>query len=144
MSPREQADRLFDRVMRAHEAGDTAQVSFFLSMTIDAYGLLGGLDADARYHVGLLHSISGNNAGILAQADSLLAENPAHLLAFMLRNSVHQALGQTAAASEDYADFLEHYDAATATSIPEYQAHQTSITAFLDSARAARGKTGAG
>ena len=144
MSPREQADRLFERIMTAHEAGDTAQVSFFLSMSIDAYGLLGGLDADARYHVGLLHSITGNNAGIMAQADSLLAENPAHLMGFMLRNSVHQALGETATASEDYAAFLEHYDAEMATSRPEYQAHQTSISTFLERARAARGKTGAG
>jgi hypothetical protein len=41
LTPRQQADALFNRVMTAHETGDFAGVNQFASMAINAYGMLG-------------------------------------------------------------------------------------------------------
>jgi len=50
MSPREAADRLFNRVMTASENGDSAEALRFAPMALQAYNDLGTLDNDARYH----------------------------------------------------------------------------------------------
>ena len=57
MSPREAADRLFDRAMRESETGNKERASFFANMALQAYGRVpqADLDLDALFHVGLLH-----------------------------------------------------------------------------------------
>src|SRR5688500_18661035 len=40
MTPRERADRLFNRVMQGMSSGDTTQVGFFAGMAIQAYGMV--------------------------------------------------------------------------------------------------------
>ncbi|HET6702379.1 MAG TPA: zinc ribbon domain-containing protein, partial [Gemmatimonadaceae bacterium] len=45
MTPRERADRLFNRVMSYHERGVTDRVAFFADMGIRAYEMLPSLDA---------------------------------------------------------------------------------------------------
>src|ERR1700704_179786 len=66
MSPRERADRLFNRVMTAVERGDTAEVKFFTPMALQSYKMLGQLDADARYHLGLIQFINRDFPATLA------------------------------------------------------------------------------
>ena len=134
MSPREQADRLFNRVMTAHEAGDVAQMNQFAPMALSAYGNLGPLDPDAHYHVGLVQAITGNSAGALARADSMDAQVPHHLLAAMLRSSVAQMTGDTAAGLAASRDFLEHYDEQIVTGRQEYIDHQRGIEMFKSDA----------
>src|SRR5687767_9502218 len=46
MTPRERADRLFNRVMQGISGGDTTQVGFFAGMAIQAYGMVPERDAD--------------------------------------------------------------------------------------------------
>lgn len=142
MTPREQADRLFDRVMRAHEAGDTAQVNFFAPMAVQAYGLVGPLDADARYHVGLIQAISGNVDAALAQADTMQQAAPEHLMANMLKSGIELARGNQPAARRAYRAFVEHYESELAKNLPEYQAHRTAIEMFHEEAQAALGAGG--
>jgi hypothetical protein len=60
MSPRDAADRLFNRVMVASESGNTAEALKFAPMALQAYDNLGTLDNDARYHVALLHLTLGD------------------------------------------------------------------------------------
>src|SRR5437879_4456059 len=60
MTPEERANRLFNRVMVLAEAGKTDSVRFFLPMALGAYCQLPQLDADARYHVGLLQLAGGH------------------------------------------------------------------------------------
>jgi hypothetical protein len=139
MTPREQADRLFDRVMREHEAGNIDQVTFFAPMTLQAYDILGPLDNDARYHVGLINAITGETAAALAQADSLEMETAGHLFAPMLRSGVYQALGQDADVQRSYARFLESYTTEMARGRPEYDMHSLSVSTFLEEARGATG-----
>jgi hypothetical protein len=136
MTPREQADRLFDRVMRAHESGNAQEVAFFAPMAIQTYGLLESLDADARYHVGLIATIAGDLAAAVAQADSLDAEFPGHLMVAMIRSRVAQMQQDAAGQQAAYAAFLANVDAELAAQRPEYEAHQRVVDSFRAEAEA--------
>jgi hypothetical protein len=124
MSPTEQASRLFDRVMRAEEAGDTAQVNFFAPMAIQAYQMLGAnLDPDSRLHVGLLDLATKDPAGATAQADTILRGSRTHLYGLLLRARVAQATGDAAAERRALQAFAAAYDAERAKNLPEYAEH---------------------
>jgi hypothetical protein len=141
LTPREQADRLFNRVMSAASQGDTGQVSFFAPMAVQAYGMIGALDADARYHLGLLEAETGNLAGTLAQADTLERQNPGHLFATLLRGEAAERSGDAAALSRWRRRFLEAYEAELATGKQEYQDHTDALNIFRDGARAAASRS---
>ncbi len=130
LSPREQADRLFNIVMSAHEQGDVARMNQFAPMAIQAYGLLNPLDPDGHYHVGLMSAVSGNQDEARARADSIEAAVPNHLLALMLRNSVAQMQGDEATSLAVHRKFLEVYDAEMAAQRQEYLDHQSGIAGF--------------
>lgn len=142
LSPREQADRLFNLVMTAHEQGDAARMNQFTPMAINAYIALGALDPDAHYHVGLISAITGNLDEARARADSMDAAVPGHLLASMLRNSVAQMAGDEAASLAAQRAFLEHYDEQITSGRQEYIDHQRSIEPFKDQAAARVGGGG--
>jgi hypothetical protein len=139
MTPREAADRLFDRIVRAAEAGDTAQVVQFQPMALMAYSMLPEQDGDTRYHVGLIHSLTGNIVAAQAQLDSLRATAPNHLLGPMLEFTLAQLAGDDAGRQRTYRMFLDAYDAEFATQKPEYLAHQQAIEDFLAAARSELG-----
>jgi hypothetical protein len=142
MTAQEQADALFEVVVRALESGDTAQVGFHAPMALAAYGSLDSLDADGQYHTGVLLGALGDHVGMLAVADSLQAAVPGHLLATTLRKAAAEAVGDSAGVLEAYRSFLRDYDAEVATNRPEYALHQMSIGTFLAEAR--RATTGEG
>ena len=139
MSPRQAADRLFDRVMRASETGDQAEVNQFLPMAINAYYLIGPLDPDARYHLGTLFLADNNAEGALIQADSLNLDAPNHLFADLLRGRVYDAIESDAELRAAYQAFLDHEPAERALQRPEYQAHGVILRRFGQEARAALG-----
>jgi len=141
MTPREQADRLFDRVMTASENGNTGEVTFFGPMALQAYDMIGQLDADARFHVGLIQATLGNDSAATAQADSLAKESPRHLFVPLLRWEVANRRGDTAALRRVYRQFLDDYDAEMASGKSEYQMHRKRLEAFRDEARGALGST---
>ncbi|HWP37244.1 MAG TPA: hypothetical protein VNL18_06775 [Gemmatimonadales bacterium] len=139
LTPRERADRLFDRVMRATAGGDTSQAKFFVPMAIQAYGMIGALDADARYHVGLLEAESGNLTATLAQADTLERENPGHLFAMLLRGEAAERGGDARALARWHRRFLDAYEAQMQTGRQEYQAHREALNIFRDAALTSSG-----
>lgn len=141
MSPREQADRLFNVVMTAVELGDTAQKGFHAPMALAAYGLLDSLDADGQYHVGLLLGAVGDHEGATAMADTLQAEVPGHLLAITIRFAAAEARGDSAAMILAYRQFLQHHEAEVAVDRYEYVAHRQTIDAFLVKASRALAET---
>lgn len=143
MSPRERFDRLYDRVMRAAQAGDQATVERFTPMALMAYGQLDSLDADARYHAALLEVHSGDMAGPSALADTILARQPGHLFGYIVRGTVARWQKDAAALDRAYAGFLEHYDAEMKAARPEYGEHRASVDEFHRQAVAAR-SSGAG
>ncbi len=138
-TPRERADRLFDRVVQAAETGDTAQVGQFQPMALAAYSMLPRQDSDSRYHVGLIHSLTGAFAAARAQLDSIRSTNPDHLLGVMLDFTIAQLTDNAEGQQRAYGDFLEAYDTEIALQKPEYAAHDPAIEAFLTAARQALG-----
>lgn len=134
-TPREQADRLFNRVMESFAAGDSAGGRAFLPMAIEAYRLAAPLDADGFFHLSLLHGASGDAAAALAAADSILAGDPNHLLGLAAAAQAARALGDDGSAREYYRRYLAVYDAETARGVVEYMEHAPMLPIFLDAAR---------
>lgn len=128
MTPREAADRLYERIARAAEAGDTGQVQFFAPMALQAYGNVTPLDADARLHIGLIDLATGNGAAATAQGDTIVRQSPTHLFGPMLRARAAEARGNRAAAKDAYRAFLANYDAERRKNLPEYGQHEALLT----------------
>jgi tetratricopeptide (TPR) repeat protein len=122
-TPREQADRLFNRVMSEREAGDTAQARFFVPMAVQAYEMAGGLDADGYYHVSLLHHTVGDYRAAIASAEKILATSPDNLLGLSAAAAAARAAGDDATARRYYQEFLRAYDVESKKTLPEYQDH---------------------
>ncbi len=135
MSPAERAIRLHGRIMALHEAGKSDSVMLFAPMGIAAFEMLGDLDEDSRYDLGMIGWASGNTAVAGAQADTILQENPTHLLGLILAAKA-SALGRSAA---DERRFYQRLVAAEpierATSRSEYLTHDRDIAAALEEAR---------
>ena len=145
MSPEERATRLFNRVMMLAEAGKTDSAQFFLPMALGAYAQLPQLDADARYHVGLLQLAGGDANAALAQADTIRQAIPTHLFIYVLRAHAYQALRNIPEERRAYADFLRNEAAELAHKRPEYgqDAHLDALTSFhAEAERQARSRSG--
>jgi len=132
MTPEERANRLFNRVMMLAEAGKQDSVQFFMPMALASYSQLPALDADARYHIGLLQLAGGDANAALAQADTIRQSIPTHLFIYVLRAHAYQALGNVAQERRAYADFLKNEAAELARKRPEYgqDAHLDALTSF--------------
>lgn len=141
MSPREAADRLFDRAMTASESGDAERASFFAKMAADAYGRVGeaDYDLDARFHVGLLRLELGDLEGARSAADSMLALSPDHLLALIVAARAAEAAGDEEGRARYYARFLAGLPAGLASGRPEYEAHDTLLESEAERARQVTG-----
>ncbi len=134
MTPVEQFDRLFDRVMRASEGGDAATVTTFAPMALAAFGMLGSPDVDARFHAGLIRLASGDVAGARALADSIATERPAHLFGSLLKGKIAEQSQDQDSLNAAHREFLAAYPAETAAERPEYPGHQAMIDRFLKDA----------
>ena len=134
MTPREAADRLFERVMREHESGDFERAAFFIGMALQAYDAVPAaeVDADLRFHVGLLSLISADSVAAREAAEAILAEEPGHLLGLLLASRAADFAGDPAAAETFRTRMREAV--ADAGGIPpraEYDAHRTLIEGTL-------------
>ena len=136
MSPRQAADRLFNRVMAANERGDTVEALKFAPMALQAYDGLGTLDNDARYHVALNHMVGEDIKSTRAQLDKLRQSAPNHLLGIMLEHQIAERSGKKDSAARAYKAFLAAYDAEIAKGRAEYQDHQSSLERFHKAAQA--------
>jgi len=134
MTPRQAADRLFNRIMTASENGDTAEALRFAPMAIQAYTNLGTLDNDARYHMALIQLTVGDTAKARVQIDSLRKSVPGHLLATILEYDIAERGGNKGAAARASKKFLAVYDAEIVTGRTEYQDHHGTIDRFRQAA----------
>ena len=130
MTPREAADRLFNRIMMASEQGNRAEAQRFVPMAVQAYGALPALDRDARYHLALIHGVADDRANAGQQIAALRQGAPNHLLALMLEHETAVRSGDRAAVSRVLAAFAAAYDTEIATGRPEYEAHRNTIERF--------------
>lgn len=135
MSPSERASRLYDRIMSYAERGKTDSVQIFAPMAVASYEMLGTLTVDQRYDLGRIGAASGDLSLAKAEADTILAQNPKHLLGLMLEAQVAVQSRNDASAR----DYLQRLAAAApsqlATGAPEYAQHRNDIDAALADAR---------
>jgi hypothetical protein len=135
MSPAERAIRLYDRVMMAHEHGRADSVQLFAPMAIAAYQQLDSLDADARYDLGRIAAVAGNETLARAQADTILATQPKHLLGLILAGNAARMRNDIAAERLYYDRFVAAAPSERAKQIPEYVTHQNDINIALTGKR---------
>jgi hypothetical protein len=139
MTPRQAADRLFNRVMSAASAGDAAEVSNFLPMAIGAHELVEDLDADGKFHLVLLRLQGSMNEAALATAEEILAEQPDHLLGLAGAADASLALGDSASARAFYQRWLDAYDSEMAKGLSEYDDHSALFPTTRSTAEALTG-----
>jgi hypothetical protein len=135
LSPRERADRLYDRMMRLSSEGKTDSVQFFAPMALSVYQSLGPLDADLRYDFGRVAEVAGVADIARAQADSILTADSTHLLGLVLAVRAAQLRGDSTAAVGFRQRLLTAERSESAKQLPEYQRHQGDILEALAEAR---------
>lgn len=138
LSPEERVDRLFNRVMALAAAGQDDSVSFFAPMAINALAALMPLDAHRRYDLGLIHLAAGDAAQAKAQADTILAEQPAHLLGLALAMRAATSQGRTADAKRLGAKLTASAASERAKGLREYNDHAPDITEAIEEAAGTR------
>jgi Flp pilus assembly protein TadD len=135
MTPRQQADMLFNKIMTLHEAGKTDSVTFFAPMALAAYANLGSdLDADARLHLGLILMATGQNAAATAQGDTIIRGARTHLFGWLLKGQAALQAGDSAAARSALRTYLQNYQSERAKNLPEYAEHTTMLQEARDEA----------
>jgi hypothetical protein len=139
MTPRERFDRLWDRVVRAAEAGDSVTVIQFSPMALGAYSMVQDIDADARYHAATINLVIGDLKAALALADTIQAEAPGHLFGDIVRGEVADRRNDAQALARSYKDFLSHYDAELRAGRVEYTQHKPILDDFRTRAKASLG-----
>jgi hypothetical protein len=134
MSAEEQATRLHDRVMGLAERGRTDSVQFFAPMAIGAYQRLDSLTLDHRYDLGSIAVVSGDEDLARAQADTILARSPNHLLGLILGISAARSAGDTPRAQALERRLVAVAPAERAKPLPEYRMHAREIDAAVRAA----------
>jgi hypothetical protein len=138
MTPLERASRLYDRVMSYSERSQPDSVRFFAQMAIQAYAMIGPLDATARYELGAIFAADGDAAAARAQADTILAARPSHLLGLVLAIRAAALAGDSMAV----AGYRRRLVSAVATErgkgLGEYAAHVNDIESALEAAKPTR------
>ena len=135
MTPAQQAERLYDRIMRENEAGHADNVQTFMPMALAAYEALAPLTLDQRYDLGRIGLVGRDTTLARAQADTILGTRPQHLLGLILAAQAARAEGNTARARLFDARLVAAQAKELAARLPEYTLHQNDIDAALTGAR---------
>ena len=135
LSPQERADRLFNRVMLLASQGKSDSVLFFAPMAIESYRMLSPLNADQRYDLGRIAEVAGAYPLAKAQVDTILAENPTHLLGLILGVRVASLEKRAADSASMQGKLRAAYQSESAKKLPEYERHAEDIRVGLGDAR---------
>lgn len=124
MEPREAADRLYNRAMQMQETG-AERAPFFAQMAVRAYRRVppAQVDADVRFHVGLLQLVRGDVSAARAEADTILSETPGHLLGLLLAARAAGAAGEAEVETRWRDSLRTAIENTDLSSRPEYRAH---------------------
>ena len=124
LTPIEAATRLYNRVMGAISAGDSAQAQAFLPMAIAAYQRARPLDNDGLFHLSMLNRTAMNLEAALSQALEILEDDPNHLLGLAAAAEAAIELGELEEAERHYRQLLAVYDQEVQRALPEYGDHR--------------------
>jgi len=136
MSPREAADRLFNRVMAAAARNDTGEANTFLPMAMDAYELARPLDVDGLFHLSLLQRAANEYEDALATSLEGLAANPDHLLNLSSAAESSLQLGRADEGQAHYERLLSAWDEEIAVGRQEYEEHAPLLPLIREDAEA--------
>jgi hypothetical protein len=139
LSPQERADRLYNRVMLLATQGKIDSVQFFAPMAVQAYLMLAPLNTDQRYDMGRIGEVAGAIPLAKAQADTILRENPNHLLGLILEARLATLAGDTTQLHSYERRLIAAQKAELAKKLDEYVRHQDDITSALTQARKSLG-----
>ena len=134
MTPREMADRLFDRIMRLSSEGKADSVGFFAQMALQNYESMPDKDLDLRYDMGRVAEVAGQVEVAQAQADSILAVHPTHLLGLVLGARAAALRGDAKAVADYERRLVAAAPAERPRNLEEYQRHANDIEAALRTA----------
>lgn len=135
MTPEQQAERLYDRIMREYEAGQLENVKTFMPMAVAAFERLAPLSLDQRYDLGRIGEVGGDIPLARAQADTILRTRPTHLLGLILAAKVaRMEKNETKARALD-AKLVASDSAERKAALPEYLLHKLDIDAAVTAAR---------
>ncbi len=135
MTPSERAGRLYVRVMEYAEAGKVDSVATFAPMVIAAHEMLGQPTLDERYHFGRVAEVVGVGAITRAQADTILAASPRHLLGLVLAARAARLERNESVAKGFDRRLLDALSAELATRNEDYENHRAEIDRAVDDAR---------
>ena len=136
MSPGERAERLYDRIMTEHQAGNEANVRAFMPMALAAYEMLAPLNLDQHYDVGRIAIVGGDTSLARAEADTILSARPTHLLGLILGAQAARLAGEEAQALQFDSRLRSVAPRERSAGLAEYLLHKNDI----DSAMATAGK----
>ncbi len=139
MSPQERADRLYNRVMLLASQGKSDSVQFFAPMALQSYLMLAPLNTDQRYDMGRIGEVAGAIPLAKAQADTILRENPNHLLGLVLEARLATLAGDTIQLHSYERRLLAAQKAELAKKRDEYVRHQDDISNAVSQARKSLG-----
>ncbi|MBI3791126.1 MAG: hypothetical protein HY275_09645 [Gemmatimonadetes bacterium] len=140
MSPKDAADRLFDRVMRLKEEGKLDSIRFFAPMALTATASVQPADADVRFHLGAIALATQDTAmaGMArAQADTILAGRGTHLLGLILGAQASALTGNRTAQKQFEQRLVAASAKELALPLDEYLQHRPVIDDALRTARSA-------
>jgi tetratricopeptide (TPR) repeat protein len=132
---RQDADRLFHRVMVAAEAGDMDEANQFMPMALQAYEMVPELDHDGLFHLAILYETAGEYEMARARAGDILRNAPDHILALGVTGTALVSAGDSAAAREYFQRLLDGFDQESQRLRPEYGHHQAMVDEYRRIAR---------
>jgi tetratricopeptide (TPR) repeat protein len=104
-------------------------------MILQAYQMLGPLDADHHYDLGRIGEVLGLADLAKAEADTILQTQPTHLLGLTLAARAATLDKQPTQARDYYKRLLTAEPAERKKALPEYARHRDDIDAALATAR---------
>jgi hypothetical protein len=135
LTPLERAERLYERIMGAAQRGRADTVRFFMPMALQAYEALAPMTIDQRYDLGRLGEVAGDATLVAAQADTILRQQPQHLLGLVLAYRAAR-LRRDRPAMQGALDRLARVaDQERQRQLPEYLLRQADIDSALTAAR---------
>jgi tetratricopeptide (TPR) repeat protein len=132
---RQDADRLFNRVMGAAEAGEMDEVNQFMPMALQAYEMVPELDHDGLFHLAILYETAGEYEMARARAEDILRSAPDHILALGVAGTASVSAGDSAAAGDYFQRLLDGFEQESQRLRPEYGHHQVMVDEYRRIAR---------
>lgn len=135
MSPDERALRLFNRVVSLAEQGKRDSVQFFAPMALMSFQSLPSPTLLQRFELGRIAELADVKEIATAQADTILAASPTHLLGLSLASTAARMRGDAKAQAAFDKRLIAAATAERAKNLQEYQVTQIDLDSALARAR---------